>query len=198
MANRSQVYGPHISTFYARRSSLANSMGSLTHHFLPYSDPSHSTSWKLQPGGPGYELVYATTGVLDYLLSLAPPSTSSSTSSPSSTPSSPLTFEAKVKQLDAAFLEIAKHEQTLVQPLLEYLKSKEERGVLIVGDERGGIGRVPTISFVVRGERAMGSREVVERFDREGGVRVYPSFLTFFLFFRNASPASSFSRLEKN
>lgn len=58
-----------------------------------------------------------------------------------------------------------------MQPLLDYLKSKEGRGVLIVGDERGGLGRVPTISFVVRGERPIRSKDVVEVFDKKGGVR---------------------------
>lgn len=47
----------------------------------------------------------------------------------------------------------------------------------IVGDERGGLGRVPTISFVVRGERPINSREVVEVFDKKGGVRFSFSFL---------------------
>lgn len=45
--------------------------------------------------------------------------------------------------------------------------------MLIVGDERGGLGRVPTVSFVVRGERPIRSRDVVEVFDKKGGVRFF-------------------------
>lgn len=45
--------------------------------------------------------------------------------------------------------------------------------MLIVGDERGGLGRVPTVSFVVRGERPIRSKNVVEVFDKKGGVRFF-------------------------
>lgn len=59
----------------------------------------------------------------------------------------------------------------IVTPLLAYLKGKEERGVRIVGDEAAGLGRVPTISFVVVGPKRVSSREIVRVFDEAGNVR---------------------------
>lgn len=139
-----KVYGPHIGALYARASSLQGSLSSLAHHFLPVD----SKSYKLEPGGPGYETVYGCTAIPEYLRSL---STSDS--------------------LDEAFDLIAHHEQALVQPLLTFLKSKEPRGVKIVGDEHASLSRVPTISFVVTGEKPIQSRDIVKVFDSKGNVR---------------------------
>lgn len=140
-----KVYGPHISALYVRLSSLLGSVSAITHHFLKVDH----RSYKLQPGGPGYELVYGTTGVLPYLLSLTPSN-----------------------DLKASFNAIAAHEQKLLQPLLAFLTAPEqtERGVRIVGEESPGINRVPTISFVVVGEKATKSSDIVKVFDKEGGV----------------------------
>ncbi|TFY66914.1 hypothetical protein EVG20_g4169 [Dentipellis fragilis] len=141
----SQVYGSHLSGLYARASALKSSITSIAHHFLPVDD----VSYKLQPGGPGYELSYGVTGVLDYLLSLTPS-----------------------KDLDASFKAIADHEQKLVEPLLAFLKSQEARGVHIVGSEKAGLSRAPTISFIVGGERPIKSRDVVKIFDQKGGIGI--------------------------
>ncbi|KAF8656071.1 hypothetical protein AX16_002771 [Volvariella volvacea WC 439] len=142
-----KVYGPHTSALYVRSSSLESSVTSIVHHFLKVG----STSYKLQPGGPGYELVYGTTGVIPYLLSLTPSNS-----------------------LKATFEAIAQHEQTLLKPLIGYLVSDEayERGVRIVGEEGIGLSRVPTVSFVVVGQRAVSSRKIVEFFDQKGGVGI--------------------------
>ena len=112
-------------------------------------------AYKLQPGGPGYEITYGTTGVLPYLLSL------------STGPSGPGT-------LQDSFALIAAHEQTLVEPLLAFLTAPEQldRGVRVVGNDKPGPDRVPTISFVVTGQRAMKSKDVVGFFDSRGGVRI--------------------------
>jgi hypothetical protein len=130
---------------YARASCLEVSITSIVHHFLDVK----STSYKLQPGGPGYELVYASTGILDYLLSLTPHN-----------------------DLKKTFEAIATHEQTLVGPLLTYLTHPDQRarGVRVVGSEQAGLLRVPTISFVVVGQRALKSKDIVGAFDRKGDV----------------------------
>lgn len=142
-----------MSCLYVRSECLKNSLKPLTHHFLTVD----GTSYMLQPGCPGYELPYGCTGVLPYLLSL------SSTPSPST--------EANVKgALDEAFIKIENHEHELIDPLLAYLRSKKSRGVLIVGDEEDTPSRVPTISFVVRGDKPIPSKEVVSYFDKLGGV----------------------------
>ncbi|KAF9070163.1 pyridoxal phosphate-dependent transferase [Rhodocollybia butyracea] len=138
-----KVYGPHISALYIRSSSLRESVSSILHHFLDY----HHKSYKLQPGGPGYELVYGTTAVLPYLLSLTPEN-----------------------DLNASFNAITDHEQKLIQPLLAFLTAPEQidRGVRVVGEESSGVSRVPTISFVVVGRNAMRSREIVQTGIRYG------------------------------
>ncbi|KZV69801.1 PLP-dependent transferase [Peniophora sp. CONT] len=147
-----KVYGPHISALYARATSLKTSVSALTHHFLSVDD----VSYKLMPGGPGYELAYGVTAVLPYLLSLAPSSTTADDAS----------------ALDAAWAAIAEHEQSLLEPLLGFLRSQEERGVKIVGDSMHGASRVPTVSFVVQGERPMQSKDVVKVFDQKGGIGI--------------------------
>ncbi|KAJ8475319.1 hypothetical protein ONZ45_g15652 [Pleurotus djamor] len=151
-----KVYGPHISALYVRANTLNSSVSSIAHHFLPTN-----TSYKLQPGGPGYEIPYGTTGVIPYLLSLVPPPTA---------PSS----DATIAHLDAAFSAIAVHEQELLKPLLGFLTAKEqvERGVRIVGTEEAGLNRVPTVSFVVVGPRAIESKAIVNVFDKKGGVGI--------------------------
>lgn len=140
-----KVYGPHISVLYTRSQSLKTSLTPLTHHFLNVND----ISYKIQPGGPGYELVYGCTAIPPYIKSLAPEGT-----------------------LEAGFAAIAAHEQVLVEKLLEYLKGKFDRGVRIVGEEGSGPDRAPTISFVVVGQKAIPSKEVVKVFDQKGGIGI--------------------------
>ena len=74
--------------------------------------------------------------------------------------------------LEDAWRAVARHEQTLLVELLGYLRSKSEGGVRIVGDEREGETRVPTVSFVVGGERPIRSKDVVAVFDRKPNVSV--------------------------
>jgi len=150
-----KVYGPHNACLYVRDRSLESSLKPLTHHFLPVE----GKAYQLQPGGPGYELVYACTAVLPYFLSL------------SSTPS-PSTEENVKAALNDAFTRIEEHEHKLIEPLLAYLRSKKDRGVLIVGDEQNAANRVPTISFVVHGQKPLSSKEVVSHFDKMGDVGI--------------------------
>ena len=122
-------------------------MSSIAHHFLDVD----TKPYKIQPGGPGYELLYGSTGIVPYLLSLTPENS-----------------------LQASFNAIALYEQELLKILLGYLTHPEQkaRGVRIVGDENVNLTRVPTISFVVIGERPIKSKDVVAIFDRKGGVRL--------------------------
>jgi len=127
---------------------------SLVHHFLQVD----TLPYKLQPGGPGYEIAYATTAVVPYLLSLSP----------------------NANSLDASFEAITIHEQQLLKVLLGFLTAPEqvERGVRVVGDDKVGIDRVPTVSFVVTGQRAMKSKDIVKVFDAKDGVSAVPYHLT--------------------
>ena len=166
-----KVYGPHIAALYARLSRLPN-LTPLTPHFL--SSFADKTAYKLIPGGPGYELAYSVTGVLEYLLSISPisgPTSSTSPKDPGSIYSDPETHI----RLKATFAAIAKHEQTLVKRLLGHLTSEKlvKRGVRVVGEETVSEKRVPTISFVVvKGEigDAISGKDVVRFFDAKGKV----------------------------
>jgi hypothetical protein len=154
------VYGPHISALYVRSSVLQHSVTKIVHHFLKVDN----VGYKLEPGGPaGYEIVYGSTGVNAYLLSLTPK-----------------------KDLKATFEAIAAQEQTILKALLSFLTdpAQKARGVRIVGEETVNLERVPTVSFVVIGQRPLKSRDIVDVFDKKGGVsdRVFLLFLPVYLF----------------
>ena len=162
-----KVYGPHIAALYTRLSKLPT-LTPLTHHFL--SPSVDKIAYKLMPGGPGYELAYSVTGVLEYLLSISPTS-SMALEDHGSIYSDPETHI----RLKATFAAIAKHEQTLVKRLPGHLTSEKlvKRGVRIVGEEITNERRVPTISFViVKGETgdAISGKDVVKVFDAKGTV----------------------------
>lgn len=124
---------------------LQHSVTQIVHHFLKVEN----VAYKLQPGGPGYEIVHGTTGVNAYLLSLTPKN-----------------------DLKATFEAIAVHEQTILEPLMSFLTdpAQKARGVRIVGEETVNLERVPTVSFVVVGQRPLKSRDIVDVFDQKGGV----------------------------
>ena len=151
-----QVYGVHNAAFYIRTTASESSLQSVVHHFLPVD----KSSQKIQVGGPGYELVHSASGVVPYLLSLTPEN-----------------------NLEASFAAIAQYEQGLLQPLLSFLTDKRqyERGVRLFGTSTIDLSRVPTVSFVVTGQRAIKSKDVVAEFDKERDVcmvlSVYVRFL---------------------
>jgi len=144
-----KVYGPHVSVLYTRQASLDH-LTSLAHFFLK--------TYKLQPGGVGYELTYGSTGVLPYLLELGNGITDK-------------------ERLSTAFTKISEHEQSLMESLIEFLLSKRDVGVRIVGPESSSKStRAPTISFVVVGDdgrtKRLRSKDVVARFDATGNVGI--------------------------
>lgn len=150
-----KVYGPHLSAMYVRKAAHG-SLTTLAHYFL---DPEAAKAYKLQPGGPGYELCYASTGVLSYFFSLDGSSNAKGDS----------------EKLNATFDRIAAHEQILVQPLIAFLLSKKDQGVRIVGSESSDKAvRAPTISFVVRpeGKAPVSSKAIVTKFDALGDIGV--------------------------
>ncbi|KAG0695144.1 pyridoxal phosphate-dependent transferase [Suillus ampliporus] len=142
-----KVYGTHNAAFYVRSAALQASLTSVAHHFLKGDDKLH----KLQPGGPGYELVYGATAVVPYLKSLTPKD-----------------------DLAASFNAIAHHEQKLLAPLFFFLTDVKQvdRGVRIVGTSEINLSRVPTVSFVVIGQTAIKSKDIVGAFDKKGGIGI--------------------------
>ncbi|CAK5270488.1 unnamed protein product [Mycena citricolor] len=141
-----KVYGPHVSALYIRKQVMESSVASIAHHFIP----THG-AYKLQPGGPGYEAVYGTTAIVPYLQSLVPE-----------------------HDLTTAFAAIAEHETQLVSKLLGFLTAPEQRarGVLVVGVEDVSADRVPTISFIVAGDRSIRSTAIVDVFDKDGRIGI--------------------------
>jgi len=123
-----KVYGPHAAALYCRSVSR---------------QPSSSVA---------HELVYGTTGIVPYLLSLTP-----------------------LNNLQSTFDAITLHEESLLQTLLGFLThpKQRKRGVMIVGDETSDTTRVPTVSFVVQGNgTGIESKEIVKMVNRRGGVGI--------------------------
>ena len=147
-----------MSVLYARLAAHP-SLTSLAHYFIDATGGgSYPPSAKLQPGGPGYELTYATSSVLSYFLSLDP---LQSAASPHDS-------------LNVAFELIQRHEAALLSPLMEFLLSKRKNGVRIVGLESVTPNRAPTVSFVVvetdgRPNR-LKSKDIVAHVDAVGNV----------------------------
>jgi hypothetical protein len=78
---------------------------------------------------------------------------------------------------------MADHEELLAKELLDWLTApaQRERGVKIVGPKAfDKVTRAPTVSFVVRGSRPLGSKSIVDELDKTGKVRPFlplsPSF----------------------
>ncbi|KAK2467179.1 hypothetical protein APHAL10511_000728 [Amanita phalloides] len=142
-----KIYGPHTSALYVRRKALQTSVSSIAHHFLQVG----SKPYKIQPGGPGYELVYGSVGIITYLLALT-----------------------RENSLQASFKAIALHEQELLRVLLSYLTHPDQkaRGVRVLGDTNVSLTRVPTVSFVVVGERPIKSKYIVAAFDLKGCIGI--------------------------
>ncbi|KAF5360177.1 hypothetical protein D9758_011338 [Tetrapyrgos nigripes] len=212
-----KVYGPHISSMYIRKSILGSStsgssavppyaasitpkqqssaaasdapsksqLSPLVHHFL-YSKYADS-ALKLQPGSPGYEIVYATTAVVEYLCRLSSGLKEDETAEDVSEPGVPLSIPA----LDSSFSLIQAHDKALALPLLQFLTSDAayDVGVRVVGDEGllpdGSVkeGRAPTISFVVIDttytsisttnlRKKLWSKSLVHAVDQAGGIGI--------------------------
>ena len=167
-----KLYGPHTAAMYTKRTALS-SIKSVAHHFhSPHYD---SLPFKLQPGGPGYELVYAAAAVLPYLYALASPYTNADLTSSEDLLQSKSTAELR-KALERTSTLFEAHEHTLMEPLLAFLTSPRMYacGVRVVGPETC-TSRVPTVSFVVVDgdgpeNTSMLSRDIVEQIDKLGTV----------------------------
>ncbi len=137
-----KVYGPHCALLYGRRSHLER-LPRFNHWFLD-----HEVPYRLQPGGVNYELTYGLTGLWDYFEKF-----SRAHGGPAGPERGPL--------LDFAFDRIARHEEALAAPVLDFLATK--RNVRVIGAPRADRAtRVPTISFVVDGRS---SEEIVTAVD---------------------------------
>ncbi|KAG1748292.1 pyridoxal phosphate-dependent transferase [Suillus paluster] len=142
-----KVFGAHNAAAYVRLAALERSLTSIAHDFLKVDDK----PYKFQPGGPGHELVYGAAAIVPYLKSLTPED-----------------------DLAASFNAIANHERELLAPLLLFLTDAKQvdRGVRIVGTSEINLSRVPTVSFVVVGQNAIKSKDIVGAFEKKGGISI--------------------------
>ncbi|KAG2108972.1 PLP-dependent transferase [Suillus discolor] len=126
-----KVYGAHNAAVYVRPAAMQTSLTSLAHNFLKVDDK----PYKLQPGGPGYELVYGATAIVPYL-------------KPRAKPSGPFTR------------------------LFDGLQDKLTEVYALWGTSEINLSRVPTVSFVVVGQNAIKSKDIVGAFDKKGGIGI--------------------------
>jgi len=137
-----KLFGPHVSLLYAKREHLDRLPGQ-NHYFLDSEVP-----LKLNPGGPNHEFTAASVGVADYFEALA----AHHLDAP------PNTFKGRV---DAVFELIARHEEALAAPLVDFLASK--KGVRLLGPGTADAGaRAPTFSFTVAGRASASIPPLVE------------------------------------
>ncbi|MBL8278899.1 MAG: cysteine desulfurase-like protein [Pelomonas sp.] len=143
-----KVFGPHHAVLWARRDLLL-SLPSLNHFFIGQD----VIPYKLQRGNVNYELSYGCAGIVDYLRDVG--TALGATGGDRS-------------RMQAAFDAFARHEDTLAEQVLRWLR--ERPGVRIIGLPSVTAGeRVPTISFVLEGRP---SEAIVRGVDAHGiGIR---------------------------
>ncbi len=130
-----KLYGPHLGLLYGKRKLLLEARGQ--NHFFIGED---NIPLKLNPGGVNHELTAALSGVTAYFDALDRRHFGET--------NLPL-----AERLTRVFDLIAAHEEELVTPFIDFLRSKPK--VRIIGrPESGKTRRVPTVSFVVEGRNA--------------------------------------------
>jgi len=129
-----KVYGPHYSLLFGIKKHLQELPG-INHFFIEEDD----IPYKLQPGNVNYELSYSLLGVTDYLESVYKHHWEEETG-----------FSEKIK---AVFDLFAEQEEKLASLLLDFLLTK--KNIKIIGETTSSKNiRVPTVSFIVEGEKS--------------------------------------------
>ncbi|MCA2999518.1 MAG: cysteine desulfurase-like protein [Rhodocyclaceae bacterium] len=143
-----KVFGPHYAVLWGKRDLLL-SLPSLNHHFIG----TNVLPYKLQPGNVNFELSYGCAGIADYLVAMGEAFGTTGTDR---------------EKMQTAFDVFTRHEDTLAEMLLGYLRTK--KNVRIIGRDRVTNGdRMPTISFVVDDKQ---SEDIVRHVDQSGiGIR---------------------------
>ena len=139
-----KVFGPHYAVLWGRRDLLLSLPG-LNHHFIG----AEVLPYKLQPGNVNFELSYGCAGIADYLVEIG---------------SQLGAGGSRRQRMQAAFDAFAKHEDSLAEKLLAFLRGK--KNVRIIGHDRVVNGdRMPTISFVVAGKHSEAIVRHVDKFN---------------------------------
>lgn len=112
-----KIFGPHIGMLYGRRDVLLE-LDNCNHEYLG----ADALPYKLQPGGPSYELAWGAAGIVDY-------------------------FEDwQARNGQDLFAMIATHEQVLLAPLLDLL-ANHARVNLVGAIDPDSNRRLPIVSF---------------------------------------------------
>jgi len=123
-----KVFGPHFAVLYGKYELLLE-LDNLYHYFYGKD----KVPAKLEPGNASYELAYASTGIVDYLVEIAE--------------RAGVTGTVREKVVNA-YDQISQHENAIAEKLLEFLRSRSDCRIL--GFENGDDERrVPTISFII-------------------------------------------------
>ncbi len=141
-----KVFGPHSAALYARRERLLE-LASQNHFFIG----DDAIPYKLTPGNVNHELVASLPGIVEYLDALHERHW-------------PAVAGSLAARLDRTFDLMARHEEALARPLLEWLGTRP--GVRVLGPPTADPDRRTCIvSFVVEGRR---SDEIVRVTDAKG------------------------------
>lgn len=125
-----KTFGPHLAVMVGRSDRLA-ALANINHDFFGRDD----VPYKLQPGGPNYELTYGCSGIVDYLEALGVHHGATGDSR---------------ALIEASYRHMTEHEHALTARLLDYLAGK--RGVKIMGPTTADPAvRNATVSFAVDG-----------------------------------------------
>lgn len=145
-----KVYGPHAAALFGTREAFAEIEGP-NHYFIPRD----RVPYKFELGGVNHESCAAINGLWEYLCFLA---------GEASLPARRNETRARDRAMvERAFGVMENLELATQSMLIEWLRSR--RDIEIVGPTHADAGRVPTISFVVRGRS---SRELATRANRDG------------------------------
>lgn len=130
-----KAFGPHVGAMWGRRELLA-AAGQANHFFVGNED----LAYKFEPGGVTHELVAALPGIFNYFDALD--------RHHGGDPSSP-----RRERLERVFDRIARHEERLAAPLIDYLLARDD--VRILGPATADAAqRLPIVAFTVEGRKA--------------------------------------------
>lgn len=141
-----KAFGPHLGALWGRRELLA-AAGNPNHFFIGDDD----LAYKFEPGGVTHELVAALPGIFEYFDALD--------EHHGGDPASP-----RRERLERLFERIARHEERLAAPLIDYLRGRGD--VRIVGPVTADAAiRLPIIAFTVPGRKASAIPQALDQDD---------------------------------
>jgi cysteine desulfurase family protein (TIGR01976 family) len=140
-----KTYGPHLGLLYGKKEILSQ-LPNQNHEFLDGNIP-----YTLNPGGPNHEELASLIGVYEYFNNLHN----------YHFPKGDSSLRKKIEKINEL---IAKHEEQLANPLLEYINSRNE--IRLIGKKQiENKNRAPTIAFQFQNKS---SRDVSDQLVKNG------------------------------